>query len=459
MQQPRSALSGMTFPALPDAPASTALALQFQLERSQWLSPDALLQLQMKQLHGVLKHAATTVPYYRDLFAAHGLTVPDSADYAFLQRVPPSRRAALRNAGTALQSQNIPAEHGPVHPVVTSGSTGEPVRLLGNVLTRLCWHAFALRDHLWQARDFSHRLGIIRWAPKDKYAAPDGMHWATWGSIVGSTFDSGPSFALNVATPLREQIEWLLRMRPDILLSYPSNLDCLARHCLDRGIDALRFTEVRTIGETISTDQRALYARAWSCKVVDVYTCEETGYLALQCAEKGSYHVQSENVLLEIVDDNDQPCPPGVVGRVLITALHNFATPLLRYELGDYAAFGEACACGRGLPVITRIHGRKRNRIVYPDGRAEFPYLGEHGQIHALTGVRISAFQIVQRSVEDIEIRLVGERQFTADETAKVVQKFQRNFGHPFRISITFWDEIPKGSRGKFEEFVSEVAL
>jgi phenylacetate-CoA ligase len=142
---------------------------------------------------------------------------------------------------------------------------------------------------------------------------------------------------------------------------------------------------------------------------------------------------------------------------VLISTLHNFATPLLRYELGDYAAFGESCGCMRGLPTITRIHGRKRNRMIYPDGRSEFPYLGEHGQIYKLTGVRVRAFQIVQRSVEEVEVRLVTEREFTADETDRISRLFQGNFGHPFRITITYWSEIPKSARGKFEEFVSEV--
>ena len=89
-----------------------------------------------------------------------------------------------------------------------------------------------------------------------------------------------------------------------------------------------------------------------------MYTCQEAGYLALQCPDYPHFHVQSENVLLEVVDDVGQPCGPGEVGRVLITSLNNFATPLIRYELGDYAEVGAPCPCGRGLPVLKRIMGR-----------------------------------------------------------------------------------------------------
>jgi phenylacetate-CoA ligase len=102
--------------------------------------------------------------------------------------------------------------------------------------------------------------------------------------------------------------------------------------------------------------------------MVDMYTCQEAGYLALQCPDHPHYHVQSENVLLEVVDDQGLPCAPGEVGRVLVTSLNNFATPLIRYEIGDYAEVGAACSCGRGLPVLKRIMGRYRNLLTLPDG-------------------------------------------------------------------------------------------
>src|SRR3546814_3878705 len=91
-----------------------------------------------------------------------------------------------------------------------------------------------------------------------------------------------------------------------------------------------------TVGETVSAKARGLVQRAWGVPLKDSYSCEEAGYLTMQCPDHEVYHVQSENVLLEVVDDDGRPCGPGETGRVLITSLHNFATPLIRYELGDY---------------------------------------------------------------------------------------------------------------------------
>ena len=101
-----------------------------------------------------------------------------------------------------------------------------------------------------------------------------------------------------------------------------------------------------------------------------MYSSQEVGYIALECPTGESYHVQAENVLVEVLDDQDRPCSPGDVGRVVVTALHNFATPLLRYDIGDYAEVGAPCPCGRGLPALRRIMGRQRNMALLPTAAA-----------------------------------------------------------------------------------------
>jgi phenylacetate-CoA ligase len=442
----RSSVTGMRFPALPGGRGTLAAALQFQLERSQWLSPEALRELQRAQLRSVLEHAVATVPFYED-YPLHPV----------LDELPILRRDAVLEAAEALRSTALPADHGKQHRIATSGATGTPVRLWGTDLTGFLWRAFTLREHLWQGREFSAKLAAIRWAAKDFAAAPEGRRWPGWGDAVELLYETGPACMLNVATPLAQQIDWLLAEQPKYLVSFPSNLAALAEHCLERGTVLPGLQEVRTIGEMLLPRQRELFRQAWGGKVTDMYSCEEAGYLALQCPEAEHYHVQSENVILEIVNGEGKPCAPGEPGRVLITTLHNFATPLVRYELGDVAELGPSCACGRGLPVLAKIHGRRRNRLRLPDGRSEFPYLGEHGQIAAATGVKVRQFQFVQKSTEEVEVKLVTDRDFTPQEAARARALVQRNLGHPFRIVLTRCDEIPRGPGGKLEEFVSEV--
>jgi phenylacetate-CoA ligase len=113
-----------------------------------------------------------------------------------------------------------------------------------------------------------------------------------------------------------------------------------------------------SVGEPVTAALRDIVRQAWDVPLKDSYSCEEAGYLAMQCPEQEVLHVQSENLLLEVVGNDGRPCVPGEAGRVLVTSLHNFATPLIRYELGDLAEVGAPCACGRGLPVIARVLGR-----------------------------------------------------------------------------------------------------
>jgi phenylacetate-CoA ligase len=189
--------------------------------------------------------------------------------------------------------------------------------------------------------------------------------------------------------------------------------------------------------------------------MVDMYSSQETGYLALQCPDHPHYHVQSESVLLEVVDDQGRPCAPGEVGRVLVTCLNNFATPLIRYEIGDYAEVGEPCPCGRGLPVLKRIMGRYRNLLTLPDGSRRWPRLGYESKLQDIAPIEL--MQMVQRNLDEIDVRLVVPRPLSATEQESLTGFIQKNLGHPFRLRFEYVDSIRNPANGKIEQFISQV--
>lgn len=432
------------------------MSLLYQLEQTQWLSPDELFFHQGRQLNSLFMHAAETVPFYKQRFAEAGVDPAAKVTHETIARLPVLRRPELQGAGEAINTTALPKSHGKINQIETSGSTGRPVRLHGTEVTGLFWRACVMREHFWAGRDLKGKLAAIRWVRKGVAMPPDGLRGNGWGPASGTIYPTGPAVLLNIASELREQIDWLQREAPDYLISFPSNLAALASYCIDNGIEFGSLKQVMTVGETVTDKVRKLTRQAWGVPLKDSYSSEEAGYLAIQCPEHETYHVQSENVLFEVVDDNDKPCGPGEVGRVLITSLHNFATPLIRYELGDYAQLGGPCSCGRGLPVVERILGRKRNRLIMPDGRSEFPYLGEHDEFRAIT-TKVKEFQYIQRSTAVVEKLMVVSEPLTPEEEAAQKALIVKNFGHPFEIKLTYVDEIPKRGAGKFEEFISEV--
>ena len=185
--------------------------------------------------------------------------------------------------------------------------------------------------------------------------------------------------------------------------------------------------------------------------MVDVYSAVEIGYIALQCPEHPHYHVQAENVLVEIIDADGRPCAPGQIGRVVITTLHNYATPLIRYEIGDFAVAGAPCPCGRGLPVIERILGRYRNLLTLPNGSRLYPQFGHNNRYPDA----VRQMQLVQTHVDAIKVRLVADHEMTAAELEAINRSLTSTLGHRFDFAYEYVTEIGRSRNGKFEEFVS----
>jgi phenylacetate-CoA ligase len=260
---------------------------------------------------------------------------------------------------------------------------------------------------------------------------------------------------LGIKEDIDSQLRWLHEQRADYLLTYPSNLSELVRRSLQLGIRLPELREARTLGEALSPETRELCRSGWRVPVTDVYSAEETGYIALQCPQHEHYHVQSESALVEILGDGGEPCAPGEIGRVVVTTLHNFAMPLIRYELGDYAEAGEPCPCGRGLPVLRRIMGRVRNMLVTAQGRRLWPAIGGRSIPDAF---RVRQFQLVQQDFDLVEMRLVVAAPLAAHQEASLRRTILSRLPPGFRLTFAYCDSIPRAPNNKFEDFVSQVA-
>jgi phenylacetate-CoA ligase len=434
-----SALPGAAWPAIVAPHGAATLALLQQLELAQWLPAQLLRELQLGQLDLLLRHAAATVPYYRN----RGGHVTAER----LAEMPVLPRRDLQERHAELQSERVPPQHGAVAEVRTSGSTGAPVRLRKTQLSQLFWNAMTLRDHLWHRRDLKGKLAAIRHGLPDQEAP-------TWGSATAGLLATGPAVVLGVHADVASQLEWLQRQRPAYLLTYPSVVAELGKASLSRGQRIPGLLQVRTMGESVDPDLRQLCRDAWGAPVVDMYSAEEVGYVALQCPEHEHYHVQSESLLVEVLDEQGRTCAEGQVGRIVATDLHNFATPLLRYDIGDYAEVGPPCPCGRGLPVLTRIVGRVRNTLVTADGRRYWPTFGQRGFPDIAP---VLQHQFVQTAFDVVEARLVTREPLSAQQSQQLRERIASRLPAGIRVDIVRVDAVRRSPSGKYEDFVSLV--
>lgn len=442
----------MTWPALPADRGALMLALQFQLGQTQWWAPERLREHQFRQLGLLLTHAHATVPFYRTRLETAGFRPGAEVTDTWFSALPVLTRAEVHAQGAALHSRNLPAAHAPVTQGQTSGSTGTPVTFLTTPVTRLFWQAFNLRDHLWHRRDLGLKLATIR--PDRGVRGEQGVTVPHWSAAIAEIFPNGPSSILHSGNPLDRQIEWLVGQDPDYLLTLASNLLELAREMRRRGIRLGRLREARTFGDALRPEARAECAALLGVRLVDMYTSQEAGYLALQCPEGEHYHVQSESAIVEVLDDAGRPCAAGGIGKVVVTSLHNFAMPLIRYEIGDYAQAGAQCPCGRGLPVIRRVLGRERNLAVAPDGRKFFPSFAAETWAHIAP---IRQIQLVQKSHRHIEVRLAAERAPDDHAQHSLRAALRQSLGHPYDFTFVVLENIPRAPSGKYEDFICEV--
>jgi phenylacetate-coenzyme A ligase PaaK-like adenylate-forming protein len=446
---PLSTIEGIVWPPIPDPRASALLALIRELEHSQWLPPDEIARRQMRQLVVLAEYCERQSPPFARRLRGAGLQARDLGDAAALTRCPVLTRRDIQTLGAELFCRELPQGHTPQLEMRTSGSTGEPVSVRRTALTAHFWSAMAIREHLWHRRDFKKPLCAIRANAKDRERAE------TWGPPVGLVFETGPSQILPIDRDAPVLFGWIAEFAPGNLLIYPSTLDALTQHCRRNGGRLPSLSHIRTVGEMLLPRIRD-EARAWfGVPVEDIYSSNEIGYIAAQCPESGLYHIMAEDVIVEVLDENGHACRDGEAGRVVVTSLHNFAMPLIRYDIGDYAEVAGPCPCGRGLPALRRIVGRERNLILMPDGSRFWPV---GGMIDARDVAPVLQWQLVQTERERLELRLVTERALTASEEETLRSLIAEKLRHPFAVCIAYFERrLPLGPNGKFEEFMCLV--
>ena len=428
------------------------LSVLFQIENSQWWPADEIRRHQFKQLKPLLGYAIQHVPYYRDLLGggvnAHTMTEADWSN------IPVLTRDMLQKAGARLHAEKVPPQHGQARLQRTSGSTGKPVETLGTDLTSLLWDIFTLREMFWHKRDLSGKLAVVRYTSDRRAVLPHGIKAENWSRPTAGLIKTGETVLVSIFTPISQLAKWLADRKFDYLLTHPSVIQGLALHCQKKGLQLPSLRQVISISEALPSSLRELCLEVWGIKLVDIYSTIELGYLAIQCPLHNHYHVQSEGVFVEILDEDGNPCKTGEVGRVVVTNLHNYASPLIRYEVGDFAEVGEPCSCGRGLPVLKRIIGRYRNLITLPSGERHWPKLGLV-DLHEYAPVQ--QFQAVQKTLHDIEFRLVTPRPLSDAETDALHRRFSEAVGDSFNITMKLVKELKRSAGGKYEEFLSEI--
>lgn len=456
-----SHIEAVGFPPVLGGRAATLMALQHAFAQSQWWPAERLRDAQFAQLRLLLAHARAHNPFHAERLAAAGLGHDTRLDDDLWRRIPILSRAELREHAPRMVCAAIPPSHGATSTASSSGSTGIPIRVTKSALSQIFWEASLIREEEWHRADTTATIARLHPPPsglpdalKAQANSPQGVLAPDWGPPCTLLWKTGRIGLMTVKQDIAAQAAFVERIGASYIYTFPSNLQLLKAHYQSAGRPPPRLRAIWTGSEILSPALRQDCESFFACPIVDTYSTAETGYLALQCPQSGLFHIQSETVKLEILDPAGHPCPPGQTGRVVVTPLHNFAMPLLRYEIGDEAEFGPPCPCGRGLPTLGRVIGRTTDYLVHPDGRRTRASQLTSELTHF---PNIAQYQIIQRSLERIEVMIAANPAFTPDGLRDLHTVIDRAFEHKFHIDITFHPRIPIEPGGKLRPFKSDL--
>ena len=423
------------------------------MRKSQWSEPSELMRYRRHTLAPMLMHARKTIPFYRDRLAP----IFDEAGrirWGQWTAIPIMSRSDLQTEGDRLISTDIPERHLPLSRETSSGSTGIPLEITSTRFSSLMKNALESRLVEWADLDTSLTMASIKPLSPGDADYPAGRMKKGWAGPKSSQGASGALVRLNQMTPVHRQAEWLRRHDPAYLSTFPTNARALADHFSAHGLELPGLRKILPYGEMMTADIRERCEEVFGASMFDNYSATECGMIALKCPDGPGYHLMNETVMIEVVSDKGAQCKPGETGQVVLTTLHNYAQPLIRYRLGDLVEVGTPCPCGRHLPVINRIAGRARHMFRFPDGTEMLP---DFRSKSILKHVAPLAWQIAQTGPMDIEFRYVPGTSGEKPDFDGMTAHIRALLGVAVDVRYIERQEIQQSASGKIFDYVSEL--
>lgn len=397
---------------------------------------------QRTRLLTLLSNAAEHVPYYRSTWS---LSEKKAARKGHLEDLPLLEKTPLREAPEAFLRDDM--RPWPLLTFHTSGSTGTPIASIWTV--REVRNSLALRE-----------VRSARWAGVS-FALPR----ATFsGRLVEPNPESkGPYYRFN--WPERQVYFSAFHLRPDTahfyvealhkhqtqwLTGYAVSYYLLAKFILNEGLKVPPLKAVITTSEKVTPAMRQIMEKAFGCRVYEEYSTVENALFASEC-EHGRLHVSPDAAVVEILRPDGSPCEPGEVGEVVATCLMRDYQPLIRFRLGDLAAWDpEPCPCHRSMPVLKEVVGRIEDIIIGPDGRQMVRFHGIFvDQPHVQEG------QIIQEELNRIRVKVVPTDGFGPADVQDIIHRVQQRLSPRVEVVVETVQHIPRTAAGKFQAVVS----
>lgn len=420
------------------------------LKRLHW-SSQKFRTYQNKRVRAVVRYTYDCVPFYHEKFRNAGVSPSDIRSVDDLAKLPVVYKDELRNVGV---SQMVSRECDPkgLKVLRTSGSAGKPFK----------FYVSGVEDD-WRKALYLRANVSCGQRPRDVWAfVTSPRHF---GDTTGLQRRLG--FFAQTLVPVfarpEDQVRIIRETEPDVLDGYSGALFLIGHEVERQGISDIRPRLMFGSADWIDVASRRYLERVFKAPYLDQYGCSEVDRTAWQCPEREGYHMDVDSVVTQFVDESGADVAVGENGEIVLTSLFNYAMPFVRYALGDVGrASGDACSCGRILPLMEGIEGRRDSFVVFPDGRVVSPRVLTVAMSMFEFYDRVRQFRIVQKRDDlfEVSVKIADSLNCGPDMAralgAHLVKMLKvENLDVKFNVKVV--DEIPLSKSGKLMAVVSEV--
>lgn len=352
----------------------------------------------------------------------------------------------------AVSADKIPGQVGAVHIQTTSGSTGIPFAVPQDTQKRL--RRIAELKYFGKIVGFNTHEKLVHLRTWNRWQMKTARQIRQENIVPFDIADMGDE-------RLRELCDLIYVSKAVCVRGYSSSIGQLARY-VEKHPMSFPFLKVCIAGsEALFDDVRADVKQYMHCEIISQYANEECGILA---QERVPTH-ERDNVMyfnhasyyLELLRmDSDEPASVGELGRIVITDMHNYAFPIIRYDTGDVGVLGDADSYSNGYPVLTKLYGRRLDVCYTVDGKPFSPML--IGRIMKHYG-EVAQWQFIQRGQAEYSLKVAMHTPVlypAASYLSTALDEFRKVLGMGARIDIETVDDIPVLSSGKRKAVVNE---
>ena len=410
---------------------------------------------QQDRLCRLLAHAWSQVPYYRRVLAEAGV-VNGAGDVHLDQfsNIPLLDKKILHERNEDLRSLDL--DRRKWYRNSSGGSTGEPAQFIQDQEFRDWGRAMVLFFDLWAGYSVGESK-VVYWSnERDLSVTTTRLKSRVAAALRNETWLDARRVS---SEQMRLFLDLIARKRPAQLLAFPENLYEVARFVTNEGLEPQPPRAIVTTGATLYPWMREAIEGAFCTKVFNRYGSLEVSGIAMECEAHRGLHVCMPAQHIEIIRPDGSPTSPGELGEVVVTCLINWAMPLVRYRIGDLAAWAEdQCPCGRSWPLLKEVAGRTRDLFVKKDGTRVRIW---ENVFYRYPWIR--KFQVVQEDYEFVRTFIVpdGESDSAskkhADDILQIEAAILDAMGPECTVEVVLTDRIEATPSGKHRYHISKV--